>query len=169
MQTPPTLINGGWLKTTWPLFSTNDPSKRSTRENTRTDLEIWEGDLESLQGHQPHPPCDPNTDTLALWVATVSGDEPLVVLYLCDSRRSFSLCFWDQTVRALLSAAFFPPSFHLWSSPGRYWRKSILKAMMMQQQATQGLFRSPILAHFQKIPSSPVLFLSSRLGAMALM
>lgn len=111
MQTPPTLINGGWLKTTWPPFSTNVPSKRSTRENTRTDLEIWEGDLESLQGHQPHPPCDPNTDTLALWVATVSGDEPLVVLYLCDSRRSFSLCFWDQTVRALLSAAFFPPIF----------------------------------------------------------
>lgn len=49
-----------------------------------------------------------------------------------------------------------------------YSPNSIVTAMMTQQKATQGLFRSPILAHFQKIPKSPVLFLSIRLGARAL-
>lgn len=76
-----------------------------------------------------------------------------------------------------------PQCFHMLFSLDCYWRKSILKAMMTQQQATQGLFRSPgekkllqvqhhtvnyisltmwrennedlpILAHFQKIPRS---------------
>lgn len=36
-----------------------------------------------------------------------------------------------------------PQCFHLWFSSDCYCRKSILKAMMTQQQATQGLFRSP--------------------------
>lgn len=40
----------------------------------------------------------------------------------------------------------------------------MVKAMTMQQNATYGLLRSPILAHFQNIPRNPVLFLSSRLG-----
>lgn len=48
---------------------------------------------------------------------------------------------------------------------GRYTENSMVTAMTTQQTATYGLFLSPILAHFQKIPNNPVLFLSSRLGA----
>lgn len=50
-----------------------------------------------------------------------------------------------------------------------YCTNRILKAIKTQQKATQGLLRSPILAHFQNIPKIPDLFLSSRLGARALM
>lgn len=39
--------------------------------------------------------------------------------------------------------------------------------MATQLNATYGLSLSPILAHFQKIPNTPVLFLSMRLGAIA--
>lgn len=43
-------------------------------------------------------------------------------------------------------------------------QNKMLKAMATQQQATHGLLRSPMRAHFQKRPSSPSLFLSRRLG-----
>lgn len=50
-----------------------------------------------------------------------------------------------------------------------YVKNKMLKAIAMQHTATYGLFLSPILAHFQNIPSSPSLFLSSSLGVIALM
>lgn len=48
-------------------------------------------------------------------------------------------------------------------------KNRMLTAMAMQLRATYGLFRSPIRAHFQKIPRSPSLFLSSIRGVKALM
>lgn len=63
------------------------------------------------------------------------------------------------------------PFLFLFSPPRLvcYCTNRILKAIKTQQKATQGLLRSPILAHFQNIPKIPDLFLSSRLGARALM
>lgn len=46
-----------------------------------------------------------------------------------------------------------------------YCANRMLKAITIQHTATYGLFRSPILAHFQNMPNNPVLFLSSKLGA----
>lgn len=90
----------------------------------------------------------------------------LFLHYLTDKQRR-SYC--ASRIILSMSSSPFLQCFHQWVSLDCYCRNSILKAMMTQQQATQGLFRSPILAHFQKIPRSPVLFLSSRLGAIALM
>lgn len=42
----------------------------------------------------------------------------------------------------------------------------MLTAIMTQHAATYGLFLSPILAHFQKVPKRPTLFLSRRLGTI---
>lgn len=45
-------------------------------------------------------------------------------------------------------------------------QKRMLNAMATQHAATQGLFLSPILAHFQNVPLNPVLFRSSSDGAI---
>ena len=46
-------------------------------------------------------------------------------------------------------------------------RKSMLNAIPKQHAATQGLFLSPIRAHFQKTPGNPVLLRSNILGVTA--
>ena len=43
----------------------------------------------------------------------------------------------------------------------------MLNAIPKQHAATQGLFLSPIRAHFQKTPGNPVLFRSNILGVTA--
>lgn len=50
-----------------------------------------------------------------------------------------------------------------------YCTNRMLKAITIQHTATYWLFRSPILAHFQNIPRTPVLFLSSTFGNRDLM
>lgn len=160
-----------FLLTRWQITECIGPthtyiqSKRSTLANTRTDLEV-RGGIKTHHGSiSSHP--SPYTDTFSLSVATVSGDGLPFLHYL--SGNNWRSCCASRIVLSMSCCPSFPQCFHLWFLLHCYCRNSILKAMMTQQQATQGLFRSPILAHFQKIPRRPVLFLSSRVGASALM
>lgn len=50
-------------------------------------------------------------------------------------------------------------------STGNYDQKRTLRAMHTQAAATQGLFRSPMRAIFQKVPMGPVFCRSSNDGA----
>lgn len=109
----------------------------------QTQGQTWksmEGSTHTLVLSAPTPPPT-QTHTLSLrgysewWrvsVFTLSKWQPLEVL----------LCFLDCTVHALLSV-YFPNVSICGFTLGGYCRNSILKAMMTQQQATQGLFRSP--------------------------
>lgn len=112
-------------------------------------------------GLSAHPSTD--TDTSSLSMAMVSGDGSPFLHYLSDNHWSF--CCASRIELSMPRCLFIFQPFHF--SLDCYCRNSILKAMMTQQQATQGLFRSPELGknHPVKFTTS---FVTSQLQQKAI-
>lgn len=121
--------------------STYIQSKHSAQANTRTWKSV-KGSRHTLGAirHTPPPSALTQIHLLSPWLRWVVMSLCFYIIYATTS-GALVVLLGSKCPCAVVRRV--PRCFHLWSSSERYCRKSILKAMMMQQQATQGLFRSP--------------------------